>query len=66
MTESLLAEQRSRVWTTSKLANHVAAVHVFNMSSSPMACLSCGEAMPIKELALHLDCQHELDLSGKK
>ncbi|SPC66255.1 uncharacterized protein UHOD_11994 [Ustilago sp. UG-2017b] len=54
--ESLLAEQRSRVWKISKFAHHVAAVHLFNMSSSPTTCPSCGEAMPIKELALHLDC----------
>ncbi|SYW86426.1 uncharacterized protein UBRO2_06035 [Ustilago bromivora] len=36
------------------------------MSSSPLTCPSCGEAMPIKELALHLDHRHELRLSGKK
>ncbi|SAM83582.1 uncharacterized protein UBRO_20191 [Ustilago bromivora] len=64
--KSLPAKQRSRVWCISKLANHVAGVHLFNMPSSPATCLSCGKAMPIKELALHLDCQHELDLSGKK
>ncbi|KAJ1019677.1 hypothetical protein NDA13_005904 [Ustilago tritici] len=64
--ESLLAEQRSQVWNMSKFAHHVAGVHLFNMSSSPTTCPSCGEAMPIKELALCLDCRHELGLSGKK
>ncbi|SAM82761.1 uncharacterized protein UBRO_20679 [Ustilago bromivora] len=64
--ESLLAEQRSQVWDKAKFAHHIAGVHLFNMSSSPLTCLSCGEAMPIKELALHLDCQHDLGLSGKK
>ncbi|SPC60975.1 uncharacterized protein UHOD_11207 [Ustilago sp. UG-2017b] len=64
--ESLLAKQRSQVWKISKFAHHIAAVHLFNMSSSPTTCLSCGEAMPIKELALHLHCRHELRLSGKK
>ncbi|SPC64439.1 uncharacterized protein UHOD_11922 [Ustilago sp. UG-2017b] len=64
--ESLLGKQRSRVWKKSKFAHHVAGVHLFNMSSSTMTCPSCGEAMPIKELAPHLDCRHELDLSRKK
>ncbi|SPC66311.1 uncharacterized protein UHOD_12009 [Ustilago sp. UG-2017b] len=53
--ESLPAEQRSQVWDKAKFAQHVAGVHLFNMSSSPTTCPSCGEAMPIKELALHLD-----------
>ena len=64
--ESLPGKQISRVWKKSKFAHHVAGVHLFNMSSSPMTCPSCGEAMPIKELALHLDRRHELNLSGKK
>ncbi|KAJ1580016.1 hypothetical protein NDA12_005593 [Ustilago hordei] len=62
--ESLPAEQRSRVWVFRSLAHHVAGLHLFNMSSSPTTCPSCGEVMPIKELTLHLDRRHELGLSG--
>ncbi|SOV03484.1 uncharacterized protein UDID_18681 [Ustilago sp. UG-2017a] len=63
--ESLSAEQRSRVWHISKLANHIAGVHLFNMSSSPTTCLSCGKAMPIKELALHLDLPKQWQFPSK-
>ncbi|SAM85389.1 uncharacterized protein UBRO_20906 [Ustilago bromivora] len=64
--ESLPGKQRSQVWKKPKFAQHVAGVHLFNMSSSPTTCLSCGKVMPIKELALHLDRRHELNLSHKK
>lgn len=59
-------QQQTRDWPQAKLAVHVSRSHLFNMMSSPALCPSCDESMPVKDLALHLDRQHHLGLSGKK